>query len=80
MSDFGPPQKCKSCQASILWAITDAKKQQPIDAEPSTEGNLVLTKRGTVLYARVADLFSTPGPRYMPHHATCPQGKEWQRR
>src|SRR5205823_2428088 len=38
-----PIEKCRSCSAEILWAITAlARKAMPIDVEPSPTGNLVL--------------------------------------
>lgn len=62
----------------MIWCITKGGNRQPVDATPSDAGNLVLEHRGTVVFARVADLFDKPGARYMPHHATCPQADEWR--
>jgi hypothetical protein len=74
------PVKCRSCRAAIFWAITEAKgKLQPIDAKPVDAGNLVVERRGSVYYAHVVDLFDKPGPRFMPHHATCPDVEDWKR-
>jgi hypothetical protein len=69
---------CRSCKALVLWCITDKGKRQPVDAKPTEAGNLLIERRGTVLYARLAGLFDPPGERFMPHHATCPQADEWR--
>lgn len=69
---------CRSCRALILWCITKGGVRQPVDAKPTEAGNLVVERRGSVLFARVADLFDKPGERFMPHHATCPQADEWR--
>lgn len=78
---------CRSCGAAILWARTKNGKAMPLDAEPTPEGNVVLTgevvpsARGAVPICEVLagpDLFGAP--LRMPHHATCPQADKWRRR
>ncbi len=59
--------RCKTCNQPIMWATTAAGKAIPLDVEPVPDGNLVLDG-GT---ARVADMFSPPGPRWRSHFATC---------
>ncbi len=60
----------------------------PIDAEPSSNGNLVISKgEDGQLYASVRVAHSVAweearkaGPLYVSHHATCPDGRKWSRK
>lgn len=80
---------CRSCGAQILWGITDCTgTAMPIDAEPSEDGNVVIVAdriRGAAPLLRVLapgarSLLDDDEVRYMPHHATCPQGEKWRRK
>ncbi|MET7648344.1 hypothetical protein ABZS83_32930 [Streptomyces sp. NPDC005426] len=68
--------RCR-CHAAICWALTSANgRRQPVDAEPTTAGNLaVMQGADGVLYVRsvtVARPEIRPGEwQAMPHHATC---------
>lgn len=68
---------CKGCRAPICWALTSANgKRQPVDAEPSAEGNVaVMQGSDGLLYVRsitAARPDVRPGEwQAMPHHATC---------
>ncbi len=70
---------CKSCQACIVWAITDAGKRMPVDVNPCSDGNLALEERsGADPLAKVV----TPtyeGPRYKSHFSTCPDAMRHRR-
>lgn len=79
---------CRSCHAPIRWAITIQGNYMPLDAEPDPAGNVLLTGRrvqGKDGYYEEVQVDSGPGlfddgrQRFMPHHATCPQGAEWRR-
>ncbi|MEU2800345.1 hypothetical protein [Streptomyces sp. NPDC007117] len=69
---------CRRCHAPICWALTTANgKRQPVDAQPSEEGNLAVTQGADgLLYVRsLTKAHPEPRPsewRAMPHHATCP--------
>jgi len=61
---------CRSCGASILWALTDAGRHIPLDAEG--EARFVL------------DVSEEPPravrtPTYVAHFATCPDADDWRR-
>jgi hypothetical protein len=72
--------RCRSCGAPILWRTTTGGKPIPVDAEPTTDGNLVEDADGRLRHI-AGPLEVEPGtPIYMPHHATCPDGKAWRRR
>ncbi|MFI7239318.1 hypothetical protein [Streptomyces cyaneofuscatus] len=68
---------CKGCRAPICWALTTANgKRQPVDAEPTAEGNLAVTQGADgLLYVRsLTKAHPEPRPsewQAMPHHATC---------
>lgn len=80
---------CRSCKAAVFFARTKKGKDIPLDATPDPKGNTAIIERAdyagnVVLHAvmRAVDVNQpTLGfePMYMPHHATCPQGKEWRR-
>ncbi len=38
---FGP-SLCRDCQAPIVWALTDAGRRMPVDAQPVAGGELEL--------------------------------------
>lgn len=84
--------KCRSCGAEIVWAITERGKRIPLNAEPdNAKGNIVIalldemapTRGGgmePMFSARTAlGLMNANEERYMPHHAVCPQAKQWRR-
>ncbi|MEU9199439.1 hypothetical protein [Streptomyces sp. NPDC048332] len=68
---------CRRCHAPICWALTTANgKRQPLDAEPTAEGNVAAMQGPDgLLYVRsvtVARPEIRPGEwQAMPHHATC---------
>lgn len=59
--------QCRSCGSSIIWGTTANGKSIPLDAKGE--------KRFFIGKSEVAHLVDT----YSPHHATCPQGKEWKK-
>lgn len=65
---------CRSCGASIVWAITAAGKRMPVDAAPSPAGNLVL-EGDAVRVVPSADMFDKR-PRHTSHFVTCPQAAQ----
>lgn len=79
---------CRSCRAHIIWAVTARGVRIPLDAEPNpVKGNMVIELDAPegidgpqTWRARTADLLlDSKQDRYMPHHATCPQGRAWRR-
>jgi len=72
----------QQCQAIIIWTVTERTgKRMPVDAQPSPDGNLVLTPspHGAPI-SKVADLLDPDGPRYLSHFATCPAAKGFRHR
>ncbi len=84
--------RCRSCDAPILWCVTEAGKWQPLDAQPDPSGNVEIERRGCATVSRVVNNVAIvlggalaesrggqPIVRYMPHHATCPNADQWRR-
>lgn len=78
---------CRSCGAAIVWAVnTRTGKRGPIDAEPSPDGNVVLTTDddGVLRYDVLADPAERQGAAdagialYVSHFLTCPHRESWQ--
>lgn len=61
---------CRSCRAEIVWAVTNAGKRIPLDAEPKPQPGLFVFDNG---YAK------PPPPVYESHFVTCPQADDWRR-
>ncbi len=71
--------RCRSCQAEIIWAITEAGKRIPLDDEPALE-----TPAG--LFTLDSNWPGEGGPRaisaaagarlYRSHFATCPNADQ----
>ena len=65
---------CKSCKQEIIWAIIEPSgRAHPVDAAPSEDGNIALSKRGDTVIARVLKKGEEYAhPRRKSHFATCP--------
>lgn len=81
---------CRSCGLPVAWAVTDAGKAIPLDAEPDgaptvvPDGNLEATP-GPLFAVRYVipgelNLFDVDPPtRYRTHFATCPEADTWRK-
>lgn len=67
---------CRSCGASIFWALTFKGKRMPIDSEMVPDGNIVV--EDGVAYVQTADTAQLLA--YKSHYATCPQADEWRKK
>lgn len=78
---------CKTCQAPVKWARTEAGKNMPLDVDPTTgdlasfpDGNIIVTGwAGPLRLVRVAKATDLPGVRYRSHFASCPNAKAHRR-
>lgn len=69
---------CRSCGASILWAVSaKTGKRMPLDGEPTATGTMAFNPQGHAEY--VDPKGDDPRPRFLSHHASCPQGASWKR-
>lgn len=77
---------CRSCRATIEWAVTANGKRMPVDVTPTPEGN-VTTVPGGAGPGTLLALVHPPGqlpfdadePRYTSHFATCPNADSHRR-
>jgi hypothetical protein len=83
MTEAPAPAECRSCRARIVWAVTEAGRRIPLDAEASPTGNLAQVEAladGTPVVAFLDPEAPEPeAGRYLSHFATCPNAKEWRR-
>lgn len=79
---------CDSCGAEIFWAVnTTTRKRNPIDAEPRTDGNVIVHGNPRSLTERLGLTCTTVGPLeaqlhdgelFVSHFATCPDAESWR--
>lgn len=67
-------QKCRSCGADIIWALSDHGKRMPVNAEMASGSGFVL--EGDPPRARL----SVGEAVHLSHFATCPQAGKWRKR
>jgi hypothetical protein len=74
-------QRCSSCRARILWAISEASgKPIPLDAEPTEKGNIVVVNGTVARYVRAAERATIAAQSlYVSHFATCPNAAQHRR-
>jgi len=61
---------CKSCKASIVWAMTTSGSRMPLDATPVKQGTFTLREDGRYLLAEIGT--GDDVDRFQSHFATCP--------
>lgn len=72
------PTSCGSCGAAIVWAKTQRGERMPVDAEPSDNGNVLVTgqppnRRAGVLTRGQAEGARAVGQQlHLSHFVTCP--------
>jgi hypothetical protein len=77
--------KCRSCEADVIWLEHERTgKPAPIDAKPTSDGNIVVDDVGgtySVVPEQVRDNLIEAGmPLHTNHFATCPQRAAWRER
>lgn len=74
--------KCKACQAPIMWAETSAGKAIPIDVSAAADGNIVLYPgpgSGKLIALFGEKALSGSTERYKSHFATCPRADHFRK-
>lgn len=86
-TDHYTVENCRTCNARIIWVITRAGKNMPVNAEPSTGGNIELRYSGRtyplaiVLSQRAAAEQAAAGVGlHISHFVTCPDAPAWRKR
>jgi hypothetical protein len=90
------PDVCASCKAPLIWATTERGKRMPVDSEPVTGGNILLSHRHVgeppvalpqakaALEQLAAEHERSPqeGPLrlFTSHFATCPDAAAHRKR
>lgn len=77
--------RCRSCKAPVRWAMTDAGKRMPLDAEPNPKGEWRLAAAPAGELPRAVHV---PESRrdalerelMIPHWATCPYADRHRRK
>lgn len=72
--------RCRSCGAEIVWALTNTGRRMPVDATPSTIGNLALDYVDGEAHVAVVSDDRGRVLRFRPHFATCPDAQSWRQR
>lgn len=82
---------CRSCKAPMLWVTFPSGKRNPLDAEPSAAGNIVVYEheapngevwRCALLLSNeelVREAREAGIPLYLTHFKTCPDADEHRR-
>lgn len=77
---------CSSCKSPIRWVKMESGKRNPLDAEPTAKGNVIVEggagqERGVVLSGdELAHARETREPLYLSHFASCPYAATHRRR
>jgi hypothetical protein len=79
-------EACNSCRKAVVWARTETGRSMPVDAAPTREGNLLLTRsqgfarvsvcKGSILESAIRGKL----PLRTSHFATCPDADTWRKR
>lgn len=78
-----PITTCRACGAAIIFGRTNAGKAIPLDAEPSTDGNVILDSDGMafILGRDAATAEHAKGTELrVAHFVTCPDAARFRKR
>lgn len=79
---------CRACGAAVYWATnTTTGKSAPIDADPSTRGNIYLFRKGenrakfyrVLNIHQIEDAIGSNIPLHTNHFMTCPNASEFKK-
>jgi hypothetical protein len=76
-------EQCRSCNAPVIWAVTNGGKTMPVDAVPVEDGNVELRPgrygRGAVATVLSGPPLFAPSPLRKSHFATCVDADAWRK-
>jgi hypothetical protein len=70
--------RCRSCEAEVIWADTKHGKKMPLDAKPTSKGNLVFV--GGVARTVTDEDRRLHRETYTSHFSTCADAGDWRKR
>ena len=82
-------ERCRSCNAKVIWTETERGRRMPVDATPVATGNLILRQREhrCPLAVHIDSALEPLRPheaaiqeRYVSHFVTCPDRKNWRKK
>jgi len=71
--------QCRACPAEIAWAEMPSGKMNPLDPEPTHDGNVIADGDGLAHVGKMREIEDHTGPRYKSHFATCPARDQFRR-
>jgi hypothetical protein len=72
--------RCASCEAPVIWVVTEKGKRMPIDAKPDpVNGRFRILKGDSVDFVKDSELEANVKPLFASHFATCPDSASWRR-
>lgn len=76
--------RCGSCDAQILWVVSESGKAVPLDLAPDPTGRVVIETPDDPREAAVGRVLKkgeeTTEPRFTSHFATCPDAEQHRRK
>lgn len=70
--------ECRSCGTPIRFVYTANGKLMPLDAEPTTDGNVTLEGDIAIVHPPGQLAALDTGPCYTAHFVTCPNADQWR--
>lgn len=67
--------RCRHCREAVIWINLPSGKRMPVDPVPDPDGNVVVDARRSSNHRTGRVDKDAPGPKHMPHFATCPELK-----
>jgi hypothetical protein len=79
MEETQKAEKCRSCGADVIWALSRNGKPMPFDAKPVT--GIYYLIDGIHPEEKLAVHATRPetGPLFRSHFATCPDAEKWRK-
>lgn len=73
--------QCLTCGADIFWAVSTKNRAMPINAQPTADGDLILTRRldGVLVAIALKDGDPSTDPRFVSHLIMCPDAGTFRR-
>lgn len=72
--------KCRSCNADILWCVTESGKKMPLDTQSCSDGTVAILPDDTYKVLSAVELLTWEGPKFKSHFATCPNHARHRRK